>query len=76
MVEDRSGNDGSSTVSKYYLVVVILAQTFHITYQYFLNSARGDQKQKRPQQNFSADSGVAAFKPLSPGLKNLIFGSK
>ena len=32
MVNDRSGNEGSSTISKYYLVVIILAQAFHITY--------------------------------------------
>ena len=50
--------------------VVILAQAFHITQQYFFKVCRKrDQKRKSPSQ-FSADSGVAALKPLSPGLTN------
>ena len=70
VVKDRSGNEGSSTISKYYLVVVILAQAFHVTYQYFLKLCRGWPEAEKSPTEFSADSGVAAFKPLSPGITN------
>ena len=52
-------------------VVVILAQTFHITHQYFFKVCRKrDYKRKKSPTEFSADRGVAVFEPLSPGLTN------
>ena len=56
---------------KILLVVVILAQAFHITHQYlFLKFAEAWPEAEKSLTEFSADRGVTAFKPLSPGLTN------
>ena len=55
---------------KILLVVVILAQTFHITHQYLFESLpQAWPEGEKSLTNFSANRGVATFKPLSAGLK-------
>ena len=63
---------------KILLVVVILAQAFHITHQYlFLKFAEAWPEAEKSLTEFSADRGVAAFKPsIKPRLDKLKFGSQ
>ena len=63
---------------KILLVVVILAQAFHITHQYlFLKFAEVWPEAEKSLTEFSADRGVAAFKPsIKPRLNKLKFGSQ
>ena len=77
--EHRSGNEGLFYDFKILLVVVILlAQAFHITHQYlFLKFAEAWPEAEKSLTEFSADRGVAAFKPsIKPRLNKLKFGSQ
>ena len=68
MGEDRSGNEGSSTILVV-VVVVILAQTFHITHKYFLlkfTARVSDQKREIPGQT----SALTGAYLLRTGLTN------
>ena len=63
---------------KILLVVVILAQAFHITHQYlFLKFAEAWPEAEKSLTEFSADRGVAAFKlSIKPRLNKSKFGSQ
>ena len=77
--EHISGNEGLFYDFKILLVVVILlAQAFHITHQYlFLKFAEAWPEAEKSLTEFSADRGVAAFKPsIKPRLNKLKFGSQ
>ena len=77
--EHISGNEGLFYDFKILLVVVILlAQAFHITHQYlFLKFAKAWPEAEKSLTEFSADMGVAAFKlSIKPSLNKLKFGSQ
>ena len=62
---------------KILLVVVILAQAFHITHQLFLKFAEAWPEAEKSLTEFSVDRGVAAFKPsIKPRLNKFKFGSQ